>query len=335
MILVTGGTGLVGSHLLYRLVNSGRKVRALVHSKNSLKNVRRVFEYYRLGGSSLIDQIEWIEGDILDYCLVHEATRDIEQIYHAAALVSFNPFEKSKILKTNVYGTVNMVNAALLQPGVKFCHVSSVAAFGTPENDEAANEKTSRSPDRKYSAYSISKFDAEMEVWRGIHEGLNAVIVNPSVIHGYHHWKNGSSQIFPAITRGLRFIPAGSTGFVDVKDVVELMIRLTDSNISGERFCISSENLSYWQVFQMAATALGKKSHGIIIPESILTGLGAVNTLFSALTGISPLITVDSARSASKNSSYSNEKIRKLFDYEFIPIENCINSLAGEFRKEG
>ena len=192
MILVTGGTGFLGSHLLFHLVSSGEKVRALKRKSGDLKNIRNVFEYYKEGSSALVDLIEWVDSDLLDYISIVDCMKDIKYVYHSAALVSFNNHDRKKMMDANVRGTANIVNAALINNIEKLCFVSSIAAFGKHEDNLIIDEQTPRSPSQKRSVYSLSKYKAELEVWRGIAEGLEAVIVNPSVILGYYSWNYGS-----------------------------------------------------------------------------------------------------------------------------------------------
>jgi nucleoside-diphosphate-sugar epimerase len=331
MILVTGGTGFLGSHLLFHLVSSGEKVRALKRKSGDLKNIRNVFEYYKEGSSALVDLIEWVDSDLLDYISIVDCMKDIKYVYHSAALVSFNNHDRKKMMDANVRGTANIVNAALINNIEKLCFVSSIAAFGKHEDNLIIDEQTPRSPSQKRSVYSLSKYKAELEVWRGIAEGLEAVIVNPSVILGYYSWNYGSSNIFPVINKGLKFYTSGSTGFVDVRDVVKIMISLMHSNISGERFCISSENLSYRDIINQVSGCLDKKEPLFYLYPFFLRCYALSLSIISTFTGNTPQVSIESARSAYKNSAYSNEKIRKLLNYEFIPVKQTIAELAAIF----
>jgi nucleoside-diphosphate-sugar epimerase len=235
------------------------------------------------------------------------------------------------MMDANVRGTANIVNAALINNIEKLCFVSSIAAFGKHEDNLIIDEQTPRSPSQKRSVYSLSKYKAELEVWRGIAEGLEAVIVNPSVILGYYSWNYGSSNIFPVINKGLKFYASGSTGFVDVRDVVKIMISLMHSNISGERFCISSENLSYRDIINQVSGCLDKKEPPFYLYPFFLRCYALSLSIISTFTGNTPQVSIESARSAYKNSAFSNEKIRKLLNYEFIPVKQTIAELAAIF----
>jgi len=334
MILVTGGTGFVGSHLLFHLVNMGEKVRVLKRKSSNLNNVYKVFDYYKPGASGLVSQIEWFESDLSDYSSLVDAMQDIQFVYHVAALVSFNTHDRLKMNITNVTGTSNIVNAAIHQNVRKLCYMSSVAAFAHPDGSDPVNEDNMRQPGDKYSAYSSSKYKAELEVWRGIAEGLDAVILNPSVIMGYYSWSNGSSNFFPLVNRGMNYYPSGSTGFVDVKDVVNIMIRLMHSNISGERFCINSENLSYRDLLILVSKSLCKKEPSRRLSPFFLKSFAHAQSLMALMTNLVPLVTIDTARSAFNNCMYSNKKIKNLLNYEFIPLSQTVKELGSLFLKE-
>jgi len=262
MIFVTGGTGLVGAHLLYQLTLAGHAVKALKRETSNLQQVLKTFSYYTLNPEALFTQIEWVNGDMLEYFELEKILTGITEIYHCAAIVSFDPKERKKMIANNVEGTANLVNAALENGVRKFCHVSSVAALGQLENGQLIAEETNWVPSKKVSGYSESKFFSEAEIWRGMEEGLDAVIVNPSIILGPANWETGSAKMFKTVWDGMKFYTNGITGFVDVKDVVSAMILLMNdtnfSTVKNKRFLLSSENCSYRDIFFQIADALGK-----------------------------------------------------------------------------
>lgn len=258
MILVTGGTGLLGSHLLFELTSNGEKVRALKRVSSNTEIVKKVFGYYTDDPDHALSGIDWINGDITDPVEVSEALKGIKKVYHTAGFVSFDPADKEDILKINVNGTENIVNACLERGIEKLCFVSSTAAIGIADNGELLNEELYWTSKGKDSIYSISKYQAEMEVWRGINEGLNAVIVNPSVIIGPGEWRRSSARLFHEVYKGIRFYTQGITGYVDVRDVVKATILLMNGEFSGERYIISAGNYSYKEILSMIADSLGK-----------------------------------------------------------------------------
>ena len=332
MILVTGGTGLVGSHLLQALVREGKPVRAIKRASGDMGMIRKVFDLYSAQPEKDFSLIEWVEADIMDIFSLEEAMEGVEEVYHCAAKVSFLPEDRKRLMRINTEGTANVVNAALEQKIRKLCHVSSIAALGRPENqsdliDEELVWKTSRNN----SIYAVSKYGAEREVWRGTAEGLDAVIVNPSIILGVAGDSQGSSRIFNTVWKGLKFYPPGRNGFVDVRDVVRAMILLMNSDIRNERFILSIESIEYKRLFDLISAEMGKTApHYRVSP--IMSGFAwRLEKLRSMVTGIKPLITKETARTAVQQYEYSNQKIRKALGFEFTPIEETIRHFCRIF----
>jgi len=259
MILVTGGTGLVGSHLLLTLVRRGLHVKALKRKNSDIEVVRKFFLWNSSPEDDLFRRIEWIEGDILDYYSLEAILKNADIIYHCAAVVSFDRRQRSGIIHNNVEGTANLINAALTCGVKRFCHVSSIAALGKNRDGSAVTEDTGWIPSIKNSGYSESKFYSEAEVWRGIEEGLDAVIVNPSVIIGPGNWNTGGCRFFPMIYKGLRFYASGESGYVDVRDVAEAIVMLTNkenfNKAKNQRYLLSAENMGYIEFLHMIANA--------------------------------------------------------------------------------
>ena len=335
MILVTGGTGLVGTHLLYDLTLSGKKVRAIKRNSSNLSNVEKVFSYYSKDSENLLKNIEWIDADLLDVYSLLEAMDGITEVYHCAAMVSFEMKHEAEMIKINVEGTANMVNASLEKGVSKFCHVSSIAAVGRAERNGLTTEETfwKSSPDN--SNYSNSKYGAEREVWRAAEEGLNVVIVNPSLIIGGGNWRQSSSNMFSKGYKGIRYYSSGENGFVDVRDVSTLMIKLMESDISNQRFLLNSENASFRKYFDIMHEAFGKAKPNIKA-GAFLTGFAwRAEKIRATLTGAAPLITKETAQSANKVSCFSNEKICKTFpDFKFIPMEHSVKDTCRLYLKD-
>lgn len=328
MILVTGGTGLVGSHLIFDLLTKGQKVKVLIRESSNKDKILQIFKLYSSEAQQLFDNIVWSEGDITDITALDEAFADVTYVYHAAAIVSFNQFDKKKVFEVNVDGTANIVNLCLEKKIEKLCHVSSIAALGANEDGSPVAEESSWKPSKKLSAYSVSKFKAEMEVWRGITEGLNAIIVNPSVILGPGDWKNNAASAFIRIDKGLPFYTKGTNGFVDVRDVTKAMVMLMESDISSERFILSAENLSYQELFNMISRSLHVKQ-----PKWELTPLlGGMIRRFefvrSLLVFSTPRITKSTMHTAFEKLQYSAEKISTRFNFTFTPAKQTVDELC-------
>lgn len=334
MILVTGSTGLVGSHVLLDLVNSGKKVRALKRRNSNLDNIKKVFSYYSKDVDKLFTKIEFVEGDLLDIFSLEEAMQGVKQIYNCAGFVSFYNKDKDKLRQVNVNGTANLVNAALKTHVKKICHISSVAALGRAENNGTIDENTKWQNSKDNSFYAISKYGAEMEIWRGVHEGIDAIIVNPSIILGSGHWESASSKLFKTIWKKMLFYTSGLNGFVDVRDVSKTMILLMESDIRNESFLINSENVSYKKLFDEIAENLGKPKPSIkanqFISEIAWRLLKAGDVLFN----IEPVITKETAKTANNKYYYSNKKVTEALDYKFINIEQSIKDIAKLFLKD-
>lgn len=327
MILVTGGTGLVGAHLLIELLRNEEKVRAIYRSESSITKAKKIFGYYGNSISENFKNIEWVKADVTDIHSLEHAFLNIKTVYHCAALVSFVPKEKEILFENNIRGTANMVNLSLDYNVEAFCQVSSVGAIGK-QNHEVISEINEFNFSAKNSNYSYSKYMSEKEVWRGIAEGLNAVIVNPSVIIGPGDWKNGSGSIFDKIEKGFAFYTDGMTGFIDVKDVVMVMISLIDKKIFKERFILSGNNYFYKEIFSEIAVALNKKPPKIKINPFVMNFAWRIEALKSLIAGTRPVITKESARSSFSTSKYSNKKIRDELGIEFIAISKSIKTTA-------
>lgn len=330
MVLVTGATGLVGSHLVYELVRSGQAVRALKRPGSDFTMITKVFELHQ---EELFSKIEWVEGDILDIYSLEDAMAGVDVVYHCAALVSFLPKDRKKLMRINTEGTANVVNAALETKIGNLCHVSSIAALGRPEDqNDVIDENLVWKTSKHNSVYAISKYGAEREVWRGTAEGLDAVVVNPSIILGVAGPGMGSSRLFNTVWNGLKFYPPGKNGFVDVRDVVRAMILLMENNIRNERFIVNAANLDYKTLFTLMAREFGKPAPSIPVSPFLSGFAWRLEKIRSALTGIKPLITRETANTAVQQFEYSNLKIRKTIDFEFIPIEETLRHYCHIFK---
>lgn len=338
MILVTGGTGLVGAHLLYELTSSGQKVKALRRPQSNTEWVNKIFSYYSDNNESLFAQIEWIEGDILDYLSLEDALKGITSIYHCAAIVSFHGDDHDIMLNNNVKGTGNLIDAAIHNGVKQFCHVSSIAALGKTQDGSEITEETYWTPSKRKSGYSLSKFFSEMEVWRGIEEGLDAVIVNPSIIMGPGNWDIGSPKLFQSIWKGLNYYTRGISGFVDVRDVVKAMIMLMDETrfeqVKKQRFILNAGNMSYQDFFNKIADGLNKprpKSFASDVKLQIAWRMAKTASFF---TGKRPVITREAVSGTNQNNQYSGEKITRSIGFQYRSLDTSIADIAEIFLKD-
>ncbi|MFT6850259.1 MAG: dihydroflavonol-4-reductase [Sphingobacteriales bacterium] len=318
MILVTGGTGFLGSRLIYKLIKGGKVVRALKRKSGKIPPFL---------DSIPKDQLEWVEGDVLKIDSIRKALENITQVYHCAAMVSFNPSKYERMMKVNVEGTANLVNISIDKGIKKFVHVSSVAALGRKKDGEKITEDATWSNSKLNSGYAISKFISETEVWRGREEGLKAVIVNPSVILGpTHDWSNGSAALFKTAHKGMKFFTKGINGMVDVEDVASVMILAMDSEIEGQRYILNGENVPFAHFFKQCAIHFNRKPPHILVRKwmgSLIWRIDKIRTIFS---GAEPMFTKETVRASRNRSFYVNEKVKKAFDFEFTPMDKTIQS---------
>lgn len=333
MILVTGGTGLAGSHLLLELTRSGQKVRALKRSDASLEKIRKTFSWYVPDPDELLANIGWVDGNMLDIFSLETALEGVEQVYHCAGRVSFDKRDKNSMLRVNQNGTANLVNAALEAGVKKICHVSSVSALGKTQQGETITENHFWKTSRQNSIYAISKYAGEREVWRAHEEGLDAVVINPSIIIGPGDWKSGSTRLFSTIWNGVPAYTNGIGGYVDVRDVARIMVRLMNSEISGQRFIVTAENWSFEDIITSIAKVLHKKPPRIKL-HPWMGEVGWIGENVLRLFGRTPTLTKEIARSAFHQFYYDNSKIKKALGYDFIPVEDAIKHTGTIFLKE-
>jgi nucleoside-diphosphate-sugar epimerase len=323
MILVTGATGFLGSELIRQLLLKGEKVRAI---KRVASVVPKLLKNE--------NDIEWFTADILDYFALKDAMEGISKVYHCAAFISFDPADKKMLKKVNVEGTINLLNLSMEMNISRFLHVSSVAALGESKKEELITEHDHWEYSSNSSAYSISKYESEMEVFKAAAEGLNTVIVNPSIIIGKNAGNLGSGALFETIQKGLNYYPGGSFGYVDVEDVAKSMILLMDSNISDERFIINAENWTYRDLFSEIAENFGKKPPQIALKPWMMNLAYLGTRFFSVFTGKKNGLTRETASSAFKKRNFSNDKVKKILNLEFKPIKDTIRETCHHFQTQ-
>lgn len=327
MILVTGATGLVGGHLLWHLLQKHDRVIALKRKTSNLIPLQTIFSFYTENPEVYLERIEWRVADINDPESLREAMTGAQQIYHCAAIVSLGG-GGDDLMDTNVAGTRNMVEQALVLQVAKFCFVSSIAACGFADKGTVITEETPWENSNHKSMYAVSKYNAEQEVWKGIRKGLNAVIVNPGVILGVSGSNTGSSMIFDRAKKGMLFYTLGGSGYVDVQDVARIMIRLMESEITAERFILVSENNSNKEILTMMAAGFNKPRPMFNVGRRFLTFVGFLAEITGKLFGFKPLIDRSMAVSATNRSYYSAQKVIDTLGYRFNPVSGCISEVC-------
>ena len=332
MILVTGGTGLVGAHLLYHLLKNDEKIRAIYRSKDKIESVKKVFSYYT-DDVTLIDKIDWFKADITEVPAMIPAFVGVKKVYHCAAFISFNPKDYIEMRKINIHGTAIIVNLSIDAKIDKLCFVGSIASVGESINDQLITEENEWNKELDNSGYSITKFGAEMEVWRASQEGVEVVIVNPGVILGSGFWQSGSGKLFSQVYNGFKYFTEGITGFVGVKDVVKTMILLMESTIKNQRFILVSENKTYKDVLFAIADGFGKKRPSKKIKPWQTTILWRSSAFVAKISGVKPLLSKYSARSAHSVSKYSSQKIKEALNYQFEKVDTVIKDVCKNYSK--
>lgn len=321
MVLVTGGSGFLGQHLVRRLVLENVPVRALYHNNAPDESLLQ------------LPNVSWMQCDLLDIFEVEEAFENITEVYHCAAKVSFEAADKYLIQKVNTDSTANVVNAALEADVRKLVFVSSIATLGRGNLEKPLTESDFWEESKNNTAYARSKYLSEMEVWRAMAEGLNAVIINPSIILGAGKWDEGSARLMKVADNEFPFYTEGINGWVDVKDVVEAMVLLMKSDISEERFILSEGNHSYKEIFTLMADGLGKKPPHIKAPTWATGLLWRWNAFRKIFTGKSATVTKETTRTAQMKCFYNNEKLLSaLPDFKYTPIEETIRDMGKMFK---
>lgn len=333
MVLVTGGTGLVGAHLLLQLLQKGIRVRAIHRKGSKLDRVQNVFRYYAKDAAALFDAIDWVQVDLNDIPKLQPAFQDVDYVYHAAALISFDPRDYKKLLKINAEGTSNIVNLCLSNGIKKLCYVSTIGTIGKSVTSKRATEDNEWN-DQNVNVYALSKYEAEMEVWRGSQEGLSVVMVNPGVILGPGFWDTGSGALFSTAHKGYSYYPPGGTGFITVHDVVKMMTLLMDSQIENERFIAVAENLSFQEILNRLTGALDKPGPTKKLKYWQLE-IGRIgDSIWSALTGNPRRITKNSIHSMKHRDLYENQKAHEILGFEFESLDPTITFSCRRFLEE-
>lgn len=329
MILVTGGTGLVGAHLLLHIIQddsaSQSKVRATYRSLTSIEKTKSLFDSYHK--STLFDRIDWVQADILDIPALTIAFEGITIVYHCAAYISFDPRDENKLRKTNIEGTTNIVNFALAKGVKKLCHISSTAALGDVISTETIiTEQAEWNPEKQHSDYAISKYGAEMEVWRAQQEGLDVIIVNPGVIIGPGFPDQGSGELIKKVSGGLSYYTLGTTGFISVTDVVSISYELMNSTIKNERYTLIAQNIMFRDFLNTVADALQvKRPHKEASPLMVEIAW-RIDAIATWLLNRKRKLTQATAVASYSTNRYSNDKIKKALNYKFLDMKEYIKT---------
>jgi dihydroflavonol-4-reductase len=334
VILVTGATGLLGSHLMAALLMQDKKVRALYRSKSKIENTKQILSYYTNDIEKHFSQIEWFEADVTDYFSLQEAFTGATEVYHCAGMISFDEKDSKQLYTVNAEGTAHVINTCLEKGVKKFCHVSSVATLQVQANKKYINEFSVWKTSSGNSSYAITKYRGEFEAWRGAAEGMQVLVVNPSVILGAGCWGQSSTELITRCYKSLPVYTEGITGYVDIRDVANCMVTLMEENKFGQRYILNSENVSFKDLSHQLQKNFGKPISKIKAGRFILNAALVADTIKGFFIQKRPGITRNIISSALSKSFYDNTRVQTELNYKFIPVKESLSYVAGLYQKE-
>ena len=334
MILVTGATGLLGSHLTAALLMQNKKVRALYRDKTKVENTKQILSYYTNEVEKYFSQIEWYEADVTDYFSLQEPFTNVTEVYHCAGLVSFDESDSKHLYAVNAEGAAHIINTCLEKGIKRFCHVSSVATLQVEANKKYIDEFSVWKTSSGNSSYAITKYRGEFETWRGAAEGMDVIVVNPSLILGAGCWGQSSGQVITRCYNGLPVYTEGVTGYVDVRDVVACMVKLMDENKFGQRYIINSENCSFKDVSHQLQQNFNKPISKIKVGKFLLNLALAGERILALFANRKPVLTKSTIQSAVSKHYYDNSKVCKELNYHFIPVKDSLAYVANLYKIE-
>lgn len=333
MIIVTGGTGFLGSHLICKLLLRGSQVTALKRETSGLKHFQTVCDLYFHDQSFPGDRLHWMDADVTSLPDLTQVISAGDKVYHCAAEVDFHPADLKRQYRVNVNGTANIVDACLERKAQKLVHVSSIGALGDPFKGQGVDEETPRKHSVSQTPYSKTKYLGELEVFRGMAEGLSAVVVNPAVITGPGDTHSGMRTLISMISEGLEYYPAGTSAWVDVRDVADAMILLMESEFEGERYILSSGNYSYQEVMNLMAENLGAPKPGKRASKGMMRLVSVLLWIREKFSGRKNPLTTDLIRIASSVTLYDREKFIRATGFQFMDLNRSVKDSCDFFRK--
>ena len=333
MILITGATGTIGAHVALKLVQQNNEVICIKRAGSDINKTKKIFSYYTSDYEKLFNKIKWVDADICDIFSLLDVLDGVETVYHCAGLVTFNGKREKELFKINVEGTANIVNACLEKSVKALCHVSSIATIHNPDITLNINESVYWKSSPNVGNYAISKYNAEREVWRGIEEGLNAVIVNPAIVLSPGLWNQSSGKLFDMCYKELSFYTNGAGAIVDVNDVADCMIKLVEKKLFNNRFILIENNYTYKEILSKIHIEFGKKVPRYLATKPLLILADIAESIRCSFSKKEPVITKEAARASLDSNTYSNSKIKtalqfsfKSFDESLKFICNCYNT---------
>jgi dihydroflavonol-4-reductase len=332
--LVTGATGILGSHVVLKLLQSNKPVIACKQKDSDLKKAEKLFSYYKKRGEDLFNKIEWRDVDVRDVFSVEEAFEGIDTVYHCAGFVSFNKRDRKKLFKINESGTSNIIAACFQKKIQAFCHVSSIATINNLDYKEPLHENVFWKTSGKECDYALSKYNAEREVWRAMEEGLNALIVNPGVILSPGFWEQSSSKLFNVCYKGNKFYTNGMAGYISARDAAAIMIELTEKKHFANRYILVEDNYTFREILDLISGGFGKQKSSIKAGKSMLQTGRFFDFIASKISGNEQILTSAIVNAALNEQSYLNQKLKRAIDYKFIPVHEEIREICRFFEQD-
>ncbi|MBT7653902.1 MAG: NAD-dependent epimerase/dehydratase family protein [Flavobacteriaceae bacterium] len=333
MILVTGGTGIVGAHLLLKCVKQNSKVVATYRREEGLKKIKTLFEKQSPDYLKYFKTIEWIKAPLNDLTLLNNAFKNIDYVYHCAAKVTLADSNAEKLMKSNAEGTANIVNASIKHKIKKLVYVSSIAAIGAEKYITTVDEDSSWNSDQNHTAYAYSKYGAELEVWRGSQEGLNVVIVNPGIILAGELWERSTASLFRDVAKGIRFYPTGSAAVVAVEDVVNVLMKLMKSDVLNERFILVAENISQKELLSKIATSIGIKPPNIPLRKWFLYCAFVFEKILKIIGIRKNFLSIALIETLTSNQKYEGSKICGAINFHYTNIDETIKRIGTSYKR--
>lgn len=321
-ILVTGGTGLIGSYLLRKLVASGyQNIFGLKRSTSPLHLLEGVY-----------DKVRWFDADVRDSVSMHDHFIGVDTVIHCAGMISFWPKEFREMYDVNVIGTANVVNLSLEHGVNQFIHLSSIEALGKNEDDSPIDERTEYKEEMQHTKYANTKYLGELEAWRGQAEGLNTVIYNPALVLGAYYWDHGPMSMIKEIYQGLNYYPQGSIAMIDVRDLVDVIVsNLDNKSLQGERIILGSYNQKFKKIFDSIAANLEVSKPTKALKDNLAQLVIFFEKIKSLFSGSKPLINKETYLVANQQLSYSFDKINQKASFNPIPFEKTIADICSSF----
>jgi dihydroflavonol-4-reductase len=331
MNLITGVTGIVGAHVALALLQQDKPVVAVKRKTSDIGKTKKLFSYYTSDFENLFNKIKWVDADISDIYSIIDAMEGVDTVYHCAGFVSFDKKDAQKLYEINSIGTANMVNACLDKKIKALCYVSSIATLQNPDIQTNINEKVYWKSSPNASDYAISKYNGEREVWRGIEEGLNAVIVNPGIVLGPGFWNQSSGKLVSTCFKGTSFYTSGSSAVINANDLANCMVQLTEGGYFSNRYIIVEGNYTFKAILDGFHKKFNKKKPFIHAGKFTLRCAKWVDLIFTLVTGRTRTLNNAVISSITSTNSYDNSKIKNSINFKFTSFNETVSFISNAY----